>query len=173
MSTIATPQVAAQKTVTVPGDTETTTATIQRIDEPNRFVVVTGADGSGVGVFAPPEFTRFNELRVGDNVTITYYQSTVYKLRRRHARAPAVSEEVRAAESASPLPGANFEHQLTERVTVKAVNRGASLISVVGRDGQTITRRVHNPRDLNGVKPGDHIDITYTHAVLASVTRAK
>jgi hypothetical protein len=47
------------------------------------------------------------------------------------------------------------------------------LITVVGRDGRTISRHVHNPSDLEGVKKGDHIDITYTNALLASVTRAK
>ena len=29
------------------------------------------------------------------------------------------------------------------------------------------------PPDLNGVRKGDHIDITYTEVVLVSVTRAK
>jgi len=32
---------------------------------------------------------------------------------------------------------------------------------------------VDNPSDLDEVKPGDYIDITYTHALLVSVTRTK
>ena len=167
------PHIAAQKTVIAPGAMETTTATIRKVDAPNRFVVLRGDDGEDVGVFAPPEFTRFDELRVGDRVTITYYESTVYQLKRRHAPAPAVSEEVGAVESGSRLPGATFSHQTTERVTVKAVDRKTAVITVVGVDGRRISRHVHNPSDLEGVKTGDHIDITYTNALLASVTRAK
>jgi Cu/Ag efflux protein CusF len=173
MCTIGAAHIAAQKTVSVPGETETTTATIRKIDAPNRFVVLRGDDGSDVGVFAPPEFTRFDELLVGDRVTITYYESTVYQLKRRHSRTPAVSEEVSAVESSSSLPGATFSHQTTERVTVKKVDREASLITVVGRDGLTISRHVQDPSRLEGVKKGDHIDITYTKALLATVTRAK
>jgi Cu/Ag efflux protein CusF len=171
--TIGAAHIAAQKTVAVPGEMETATATIKEIDARHRFVVLGDEGGSDLGVFAPPEFTRFDELRVGDRITITFYESTVYQLTRRHAPAPAVSEEVGAVESQSPLPGATFSYQTTERVTVRAVDRKAALITVVGRDGRTISRRVHNSADLEGVKTGDHIDITYTQALLASVTRAK
>jgi hypothetical protein len=170
---IATPHIAGQTTVIAPGEMETATATIRRVDAPNRFVVLRGDDGADVGVFAPPEFTRFDELRVGDHVTITYYQSTVYQLKHPHAPAPAVSEAIGAVESDSPLPGATFSHQTTERVTVKAVDRKAALITVAGADGRRISRHVHNPTDLDRVKTGDHIDITYTEALLASITRAK
>src|SRR5580704_1565203 len=168
--TIGAAHIAAQKTVTVPGETETATATIKKIDVRSRFVLLGDEDGSDVGVFAPPEFTRFDELRVGDHVTITYYQSTVYKLKHPRAPTPAVSEEVGAVASASPLPGATFSLQTTERVTVKAVDRKAALITVAGADGRRISRHVHNPSDLEGVKTGEHIDITYTNALLASVT---
>ena len=162
---------ADQKTIVRPGVTETTTAVIEKIDTKGRFVLLRGDDGEEVGVFAPPELPRFTELRVGDRVTITYYESTVYRLKGRHAPRPAASEEIAGTESASPLPGATFSHQATERVTVKAVDRKAASITVVGSSGQTITRRVDNPSDLDGVKPGEHIDITYTYAVLVNVTR--
>jgi hypothetical protein len=169
--TIAIPRLAAQKTVIEPGVTDTMTATVQTIDTPNRLIVLHADDGSDKRVFAPPEFTRFNELRVGDRLTITYYQSTVYQLKHRHAPAPAVSEAVAGAESRSSLPGGTLSYQATERVTVTAVDRNASLITVVGRDGRMISRRVHDISTLDGVKKGDRIDITYTEALLASFTR--
>jgi hypothetical protein len=130
-------------------------------------------DGSEVGVFAPPEFARLNELRIGDIVTITYYDSVVDRWRRPGSPRPPASEEVAAVENKSPLPGATFSHQLTERVTVQAVNPDTSSITVVGREGRAVTRRVDQVADLAGVKPGDQIDITYTEALLATVTRAR
>jgi len=164
---------AAQKTIVRPGVTETTTAVIEKIDTKNRFVLLRGDDGEELGVFAPPELPRFTELRVGDRVTVTYYESTVYRVRGRHAPRPSVSEEVAGRESASPLPGATFAHQTTERVTVEAVDRRAASITVRASSGQTVTRRVDNRSDLDGVKPGDAIDITYTQAVLVNITRTK
>jgi len=75
-ATITSP-VIAQTTVVGAGSTETATATIRRIDPTTRFVVLSGDDGSEMGVFAPPEFTRLNELRVGDVVTITYTEAVL------------------------------------------------------------------------------------------------
>jgi len=173
MCTTITSTVIAQKTGDGAGSTETATATIRRIDRTTRFVVLRGDDGSETGVFAPPEFKRFNELRVGDVVTITYYESVVSQLRRPRARKPSVSEEISATESTSALPGLTLSHQQTERVTVKAVDRDASSITVTNRHGRTVSRHVERLSDLDGVKRGDHVDITYTEAVLATVARAK
>jgi len=163
----------AQTTVVKPGQTETATATIRRIDLSTRFVMLGGDDGSELGVFVPPDFTRLNELQVGDTVRMTYYESVVYRLRRRGAPKARVSEEVAASESTASLPGARLSHQLTERVTVKAVDRDAPSLTLTDRHGRTVSRHVEHASDLDGVKPGDHIDITYTEAVLATVTRAK
>lgn len=170
--TIAAP-LAAQKTVTKPGETLTATATITKIDAAQRFVVLRDDDGSEVGVFAPPEFTRFDELRVGDRVTLTYYESTVFKVRPPHGTKPRVSEEVAAKESASKLPGATFSHQSTATVTVDAVDPDVPSITVVTADGHVVSRKVEDRSLLQGVKRGDRIDITYTEALLAMVTRAK
>jgi hypothetical protein len=171
-TTIASPAI-AQKTITKPGDTLTATATIQQIDLARRYVLLREEDGSEVGVFAPPEFERLKELKAGDTVTITYYESIVYRLRRARSPRPPVSEETAAIESTSALPGATFSHQLTERVTVTATDRDAPSITVIGRDGRTVSRHVDNASDLAGVKPGHHIDITYTEALLVTVARAK
>jgi Cu/Ag efflux protein CusF len=161
----------AQRTVTRPGETITETATITKIDAAKRFVVLRGDDGSEVGVYAPPEFTRFDELRAGDRVTLTYYESAVFRVRPAHGAKPAVSEEVAATESAAALPGATFSHQSTATVTVEAVDRDAPSITVRTADRRVVSRKVEDRSLLDGIKRGDRIDITYTDALLATVTR--
>jgi hypothetical protein len=173
MSVTVTLPVMAQKTVVKSGDTAKATAIIQQIDPARRFVRLRRDDGSEIGVFAPPELARFNELMIGDTVTISYYESIVYRLRRPGTPRPSVSDEVGGKESAGPLPGATFSHQVTERVTVRAVNQDIPSVTVVSRDGRIVTRHVDDPSDLVGVQKGDLIDITYTEALLATVARAK
>jgi hypothetical protein len=171
-ATIARPA-AAQPTFTTGGHTATETATIEQLDHARRFVVLRGADGSELGVFAPPELTRFSELRVGDAVTLTYYESVVYQVRSRHAPKPGVSEEVAAQESGGALPGATVSHQTTQSVTVKAVDPDVPSITVITADGHVLTRKVEKRSLLDGVTRGDRVDITYTEALLATVTRVK
>ena len=52
---------------------------------------------------------------------------------------------------------------------VKSVDPAVPSITVTTGDGQTVTAQVADKANLEGVAPGDRIDITYTEAVLASV----
>ena len=61
----------------------------------------------------------------------------------------------------------------TRTVTVKAVDLQTPSITVVTDDGRTVTRKVENKKNLEGVKVGDKIDITYTQAVVVAVEPAK
>jgi len=164
---------AAQRAVTRPGQTVSATATIEQLDVAERFVVLRGDDGTTVGVFAPPAFARFDELQVGDRVTFTYYESIVYQVNGARARNARASEEFAATSSAARLPGGTLSHQLTETVTVAAVDREAPAIAVVTAEGRTVSRKVEARSLLEGVKRGDRIEITYTEALLATVARAK
>jgi hypothetical protein len=58
-------------------------------------------------------------------------------------------------------------------VTVKAINPSVPSVTVVTADGRTITRKIENKKNLEGLKVGDKADITYTQALLMSVTAAK
>ena len=58
-------------------------------------------------------------------------------------------------------------------VTVKAVDMNAPSITVVTPDNRTLTRKVEDKKNLEGVSPGDRIDITYTQALMVNAEPAK
>ena len=58
-------------------------------------------------------------------------------------------------------------------VTVKSIDPSVPSITVTGPRGNTIVRKVEQKSALDGVKPGDTIDITVTEAIIASVEPAK
>jgi Cu/Ag efflux protein CusF len=122
---------------------------------------------------AGPEFQRFNELKVGDKVNVTYYASTVFQVRKPGTKGPAQSDSAAIVPSNQALPGATLATQSVATVTVKAVNLTAPSITVVTSDGRTVTRKVEKKSYLEGVNVGDKIDITYTESVVATVERAK
>jgi hypothetical protein len=49
----------------------------------------------------------------------------------------------------------------------------APSITVVTQDGRTLTRRIADKKNLEGVSPGDRIDITYSQAVVVSAESGK
>lgn len=63
--------------------------------------------------------------------------------------------------------------QTVQTVTVKSVDMSVPSITVTTADGRTVTRKVEKKSNLEGVKAGDKIDITYTEALLTSVDRPK
>ena len=51
--------------------------------------------------------------------------------------------------------------------------KAASVITVTTADGRTMSRRVDDRKNLEGVKAGDRIEITYTQALVTAVEAGK
>ena len=58
-------------------------------------------------------------------------------------------------------------------VTVKSIDPALPSLTVTTPDGRTITRKVDNKKNIEGLAAGDLIDVTYTRALLTSIERGK
>jgi Cu/Ag efflux protein CusF len=161
----------AQKPVTK-GEQVTATATIVTIDSTTRSVTLRDEKGEEDTYTLGPSVERFNELKVGDKVKATYYESMAFQVRKPGEAALGTTGTVAATPAKGAMPGGTYGAQLTTTVTVKAVDPAIPSITVVTQDGRTVTRKVDDKKNLEGVKVGDRIDLTYTQALLLSVERA-
>ena len=79
---VALPLVArAQKPVTDTDAIELTTK-IEAIDKTSRLVTLRDKDGESETIYCGPEVKRFDELKVGDTITVRYYESIAYAIRK-------------------------------------------------------------------------------------------
>ncbi len=159
----------AQKPVT---DTETVEVkgTIEAIDHNTREVTLKDETGELDTFQVGPEVKRFAELKVGDTVSARYTVGLVYTVRKPGTPAPAAAaEEVKVTAGKGPKPGATASRQQTATVEVKAVDPKVPSITVVTDDKRTLSFKVKDAKRLEGVKPGDKIDVTYTEALIVSV----
>jgi hypothetical protein len=163
----------AQAQTVTKSDKVSATATIQAIDKANRLVTLRDEKGAEDSFVVSPEMKRFDELKVGDKVTVTYYESLVLQLRKPGDPAPTSGDKTQATRSTGASPGATLSRQQTTSVEVLGIDPKLPSITVRTTDGRTITRKVENPKNIEGVKVGDKIDITYTQAALVEVTPAK
>src|SRR5262245_45090918 len=108
------------QTVNKPGETIKRTVTIQQIDSTNRLLTYKSEDGSEVTIWAPPAMARFNELKVGDRVSLTYYDSTVFQIRKPGAPAQKPTDDTKVTATTGALPGGTVARQATTSVTVKS-----------------------------------------------------
>jgi hypothetical protein len=164
---------AAQQPAVVKGMKPITqTVTIQAIDQTSRLISVKTAKGTEEAIYAGPEVKRFSELKVGDTVQLTYYESTVYQLSK--PGTPLSGSQAGATTgSGATLPGGTVARQTKATVEVTAVDMATPSITVRTADGRTVTRKVENKANIQNLKAGDRIDITYTEAMLVEVLPAK
>ena len=163
---------AAQQPITR-GNVVTATVTIQAIDSKTRNVTLRNDRGEEDTYTVSSAVTRFNELKVGDKVRMTYYESIVLQLLKPGDKANPASLDAAMTRAKSALPAGTVALQERRVVTVKTIDMAVPSITVTTEDGRTFTRRVENKANLEGVKPGDRIEIIYTQAVMASVEPPK
>ena len=150
----------------------TATVTITAIDQATRSVTLRAENGDLDTFTVGPAVKRFAELKVGDVIRATYYESLVFQLRKPGAAA-APASSTSAVARLKETPGGVIGTQETTTVTVKAVDMKVPSLTVVTADGRTMTRKIAEPKNLEGVAPGDRIEITYTQGVVVAAESSK
>lgn len=147
-------------------------ATIEAIDRSTREILLKGPAGNSFAVVADENVKRFDELKVGDRIDATYYESIAVNVRRPGDPAPpAASGGV--TPSAGARPGSTTTVQETATVTVQAIDKANRSVTIRRQDGGIVSMRVENPKYLEMAKVGDTVDITYTRALLLEVAPGK
>ena len=149
------------------------TATIQAIDQTARTITLRDDKGSEDTFAVGDAVQRFKELKVGQRVNITYYESIVFQVLKPGEKGGGTSLEAALSRAKSALPAGTVAVQDKATVTVKAVDMAVPSITVATDDGRTVTRKIENKKYLEGVKAGDKIDITFTRALVTEVQNAK
>ena len=163
----------AAQTVTKKTEPITATVTIQAIDKANRLVTIRDESGAEDMVQVGPAMKRFDELKVGDKVKISYYESLVFQVRKPGDPVKTAGDTAKLTPGTGTSPSGTLSSQQTTSVEVLAIDQKLPSITVKTADGRTVTRKVDNPKNLEGVKVGDKIDITYTQAAALTVEPAK
>ena len=158
---------AAQKPVTQ-GAAVTETFTITAIDHARRIVSLQDADGNVEDVVCGPEVERFDALKVGQKVTFRYYESLVYAIQK-PGSAPASPGGASVTRSPGDKPGGTLAQQMTAVVTVNAIDPKVPSVTITDAENRKMSFKVENPKNLEGVKVGDKVQITYTQALAISV----
>jgi hypothetical protein len=159
----------AQKPVTKTDAVELTT-TIEAIDHSSRMVTLKDKDGALETIYCGPEVKRFDELKVGDTVTFRYQESIAYAIRKPgQPGAAANSAEAKVVRGQGPRPGGSISQQKTATVTIKAIDANVPSVTVLTEDGRSASFKVEDKKNLEGVKVGDKVEVTYTEAFAISV----
>jgi Cu/Ag efflux protein CusF len=156
---------------TVGAETSSITATVEAIDTAKRELTLKGPDGNLVILEVPESVKRFDQIKVGDQLTAKYTEAIVVEVHKADPSAKlGTSEETGVEKKPGVKPSGVFSRQATATVEVVSVDTKAPSITVREADGGTLSFRVKDPSKLEGVNPGDRLVVTYTEAVAIAVT---
>ena len=156
------------QTRTLPTQTVTLSGTVETIDLQKRVVNIRTPDGKFETVDVPPGAKRFDELKVGDKVSITY-NNTVSATVHPPGQAPVDTVSKTSTAGQGERPGGTVAAERTMTATVSAIDKSASSISFTGPNGWKYSRRVVDPTGLDKLKVGDQVDITWNTDVTVAV----
>jgi hypothetical protein len=153
---------------TLPTQTVNLSGTVATIDHEKRVVNIKKADGTFETVDVPAGAKRFDELKVGDKVSITYNNNVSARLK--PPGEPAVNTQTGTSTAGQgERPGGTAAVERTMTATIDAIDKNASSITFVGPNGWKYSRHVVDPTVFDKVKVGDKVDITWNTDVTVTV----
>jgi hypothetical protein len=163
--------VRAQEPRTSVREVATLAGIVDRVERTSRALTLRTANGVKETVYVAPDVKIFDGLKIGDNVTVRVIESVIVDVR--PDLKPNVPIDTTAAarkESAAAGQG-DVLQQLKAVVTIESVDLRAQTVTYMGGNNLRVIRVVADPALIQGLKPGDVIEITYTRARAIEVLR--
>jgi hypothetical protein len=149
------------------------TARVDAVDYKTRVVTLRGPEGNVFDVHCGPEVKNLAQVHVGDDVVTTYYESLAISAHKPGETQPLIETTV-ASSRAKPgeTPGAADVQRTTVVATVVGINKHAGTVTVKGPRGKVVTVSAEDPKRLDQLAIGDHIELVYTEALAIGVEKA-
>jgi hypothetical protein len=153
----------------LPTHTVTLSGTVATIDHDKRVLNVKTADGKFESLDVPQSAKRFDELKVGDTVSVTYNNNVSVRMKPPGEPAVDTGSASQVGAGGDQPPRGTIVVERTMTATVDAIDKDASSITFVGPNGFKYSRLVVDPTVFDQVKVGDKVDITWSTDVTFSV----
>jgi hypothetical protein len=147
----------------------TTTATVEKIEKSIRVVTLRGDGNTIQSVYVDPSVKAFDGLKVGDVVTVRYVESAVVQVR----RGAKLTDAHDTTDEARKAGKENVIQQTKAVVTVEGIDSQGQTITYRTQDDRKMMHVVPDKKLLEGLHPGDRIEVTLTRERAISIERAR
>jgi hypothetical protein len=163
---------AGAQTKTIPGERQTISATVEAVEQSRREVTLRDASGELHTIVVSPEVKRFPEIKVGDKISATYYDTITLRVKPTgEPDVDTLKEGVTPGGGRKPVGTAAVQQTIT--ATIDAIDMNVPSISFKGPRGWKYATKVQDKKALSQVKVGDRVDITWTEALLVGFSSPK
>lgn len=144
------------------------------VDQKTREVVIVGPNGNEFKTTLGNEVKNFNQIKVGDIVTLTHVEILVADIKRpsKVEIRERVETEKAVTAKLGDKPAAAIERQVAIVADVTAVDEKKGTLTVRGAT-RTLDIKVKDPKVLKGVKVGTQIEAMVTEIIAIEVSAPK
>jgi len=145
--------------------------TVAAIDKDQGTVTLKGPKGRTLTVEVRDK-GKLDAVAVGDPVVAEYTEALVVQLKKSGTAAPGMkTQETHVSSKPGETPAGMIGREVTVTTTITGVDRKAHTVTVKGPEGRTETIKAKDPKNLEGVKAGDLVEVTYTQALAISLDK--
>jgi hypothetical protein len=150
----------------------TTTATVEAVDQKTRKVTLRTAEGERVSFVAGDDVRNLAQVRKGDLVTVSYYESIALSLRSAEGEKPSVKvAEATERAALGQKPAGTVVRETTLTAKVLKIDRATRHVTLEGPEGNAVTLKVDQSIPLDNVKVGKLVEARFKEAVAITVTK--
>jgi len=156
---------AAARAVTVKG-------TIAAIDKEKSTVTLKGPKGRTITIDVKDP-SKLEAIKVGDPVVATYMEAVAFQIKKPGTATPGTTvSETRVSSKPGETPAGAIGQEVTVTATITAIDKTAKTVTIKGPEGNTETIKAKDPKNLDRIKVGDLVEITYAHALAVSLDKS-
>ncbi|HZF14480.1 MAG TPA: hypothetical protein VE046_00925 [Steroidobacteraceae bacterium] len=151
-------------------------ATVTAIDYQTRLITLRGTSGNSLTLVVDDSAKNFNQVKVDDKVTVSYYQGFAAEVKKPGTGVKGV-EETATGGIADPgeRPAAGVGAMIRTTVIIESVDTSFDTVTFRRHDGAVRTIAISDPnirKAIHDLKKGDEVEVTYVEAVAIEVTPA-
>jgi hypothetical protein len=153
--------------------TVTERARVEEVDLAGRRIKLRDSAGRSSWRTVPEEVRNLPQVRAGDEVVVTFFESVAYEVRKPGTASPGVvAAEGAHRARAGEKPGVGVGSVTTVTVTIESIDRDRSTVTLRKADGDSVTVRLQDRTKFDQIAVGDLVEITFTESLVASVQPA-
>jgi len=145
--------------------------TVAAVDKDNRTVTLKGPKGRTLTLdVQDPQ--KLDAVKVGDPVVATYMEAVAFQIKKPGTATPGTTvQETRVSSKPGETPAGAIGQEVTVTATITAIDKKAGTVTIKGPQGNTETIKAKDPKNLDLVKAGDLVEITYARALAVTLDK--
>ena len=158
------------------GQLITASAKVNKVDVAKRELTLQSDDGKPFTINVPESVTRLDNVKPGDQVHISFYESVAVSLQKPGEAMVGEQKRTFNERAAGNLPGGVMGQQVTTTAKITQIDPAKGELSIETPTGKADTIQATDPQlraELKKLKVGDEIRARYTQAMATSVTRQR